>query len=67
MVGSGGQGGGLLRIDYDEPGGDDEDRLNRMTRNAFFKVFDENDIAFLYDPADDSRFSKFVAEESANS
>ena len=62
-----GRGGGLLRIDYDEPGGNDDDRLHRITWNAFFEIFDENDIAFLYDPDGESRFSKFVAKESAAS
>lgn len=62
-----GGGGGLLRIDYDEPGGNDDNRLHRITWDAFFKIFDQNDIAFLYDPEGDSRFSKFVAKESASS
>jgi hypothetical protein len=57
---------GLLRIDYDEPGGNDDDRLHRITWNEFFDVFDKNDIAFLYDPEGESRFSKFVQKESAN-
>jgi hypothetical protein len=60
-------GGGLLRIDYDEPGGNDDDRLHRITWNEFFEIFDKNDIAFLYDPDGDSRFSKFVEKTSANS
>jgi hypothetical protein len=62
-----GGGGGLLRIDYDEPGGNDDDRLHRITWDEFFKIFDENDIAFLYDPDGDSRFSKFVSKERADS
>jgi hypothetical protein len=57
---------GLLRIDYDEPGGNDDDRLHRITWNEFFEIFDRNDIAFLYDPEGDSRFSKFVQKESAD-
>jgi hypothetical protein len=61
-----GRGGGLLRIDYDEPGGNDDDRLHRITWNEFFEIFDKNGIAFLYDPESDSRFSKFVEKESAN-
>lgn len=60
-------GGGLLRIDYDEPGGNDDDRLHRISWNEFFKIFDANDIALLYDPEGDSRFSKFVAREPAES
>jgi hypothetical protein len=59
--------GGLLRIDYDEPGGNDDDRLRRIDWNEFFDIFDKNDVAFLYDPDGDSRFSKFVQKESANS
>jgi hypothetical protein len=61
------RGGGLLRIDYDEPGGNDDDRLHRITWDEFFKIFDENDIALLYDPEGDSRFSKFVSKERADS
>ena len=62
-----GKGGGLLRIDYDEPGGNDDDRLHRISWNEFFDILDKNGIAFLYDPEGDSRFSKFVQNESANS
>ena len=58
---------GLLRIDYDEPGGNDDDRLHRITWNEFFDIFDKNGIAFLYDADGESRFSKFVQKESANS
>jgi hypothetical protein len=57
--------GGLLRIDYDEPGGNDDTRLRRIGWDEFFRTFDENELAFLYDPSSDSRFSKFVAKESA--
>jgi hypothetical protein len=60
-------GGGLLRIDYDEPGGNDDDRLHRISWNEFFDIFDKNDLAFLHDPEGESRFSKFVAKESASS
>ena len=59
-------GGGLLRIDYDEPGGNDDDRLHRITWTEFFDIFDKNDLAFLHDPEGESRFSKFVAKESAD-
>lgn len=61
------RGSGLLRIDYDEPGGNEDDRLHRITWDEFFRIFDQNDIAFLHDPSSDSRFSKFVAKESARS
>lgn len=58
--------GGLLRIDYDEPGGNNDSRLHRMTWGEFFKIFDRNDLAFCYDPGSDSRFSRFVEKESAD-
>lgn len=38
----------------------------RISRDEFFKSFDQNELAFLYDPDGDSRFSKFVEKESAN-
>jgi hypothetical protein len=60
-------GSGLLRIDYDEPGGNDDNRLHRITWDEFFRLFDANDIAFLHDPEGDSRFSKFVSKERAGS
>lgn len=62
-----GQPGGLLRIDYDEPGGNDDSRLHRISWQEFFATFDKNDLAFLYDPDSDSRFSKFVEKQSADS
>mgnify|MGYP001547167584 CR=1 FL=1 len=62
-----GRSGGLLRIDYDEPGGNDDTRLHRISWEEFFRTFDESGIAFLHDPDSDSRFSKFVQKESANS
>jgi hypothetical protein len=61
-----GREGGLLRIDYGEPGGNDDDRLHRITWDEFFRIFDDNDIAFLHDAERDSRFSKFVSKESAD-
>jgi hypothetical protein len=61
-----GRDGGLLRIDYDEPSGNDDDQLHRITWNEFFRIFDDNAIAFLHDPEDDSRFSKFVQKEPAD-
>ena len=61
------RGGGLLRIDFDEPGGNDDSRLHRISWDEFFKILDENDLVFLHDPDSDSRFSKFVAKESTES
>lgn len=60
-----GREGGLLRIDFDDPGGDDDDRLERIEWDRFFEIFDDNDLAFLRSEGD-SRFNKFVAKESAD-
>ena len=55
-------GSALLRIDY--PGFSGEDRLEEITWDEFFDIFDENNLAFLHqDQTADgelSRFSKFV-------
>jgi hypothetical protein len=52
--------GGILRIDFGEP----EESLEEISWDEFFKVFDENRLAFLHqDETQDgktSRFSKFV-------
>ena len=52
--------GGILRIDFGEP----EDNLKEISWDEFFKIFDENKLAFLYqDKTADggkSRFNKFV-------
>jgi hypothetical protein len=53
--------GGILRIDFDEP----EAKLEEISWDEFFRIFDENRLAFLYQDKTDggrtSRFSKFVA------
>jgi len=52
----------LLRIDY--PGFSGEDTLEPIEWDEFFEIFDENNLAFLYQEktADggQSRFSKFI-------
>ena len=52
--------GGILRIDFGEP----EANLKEISWDEFFKIFDENKLAFLYqdETADGgkSRFNKFV-------
>jgi hypothetical protein len=58
-------GGGLLRIDFDEPGGDGDERLERIGWDEFFRVFDKNEVVFLRDEEGSSRFNKFVAKEAA--
>ena len=62
-----GREGGLLRIDFDEPGGNDDTGLHRISWEEFFEVFDKNDLAFLRQEEGDSRFNKFVERESASS
>ena len=52
----------LLRIDY--PGFSGEDTLEQIEWDEFFEIFDNNELAFLYQEATEdggkSRFSKFV-------
>jgi hypothetical protein len=59
MVDTGGK-GGILRIDFGEP----EDNLKEISWDEFFKIFDENKLAFLYQDETSkggkSRFNKFV-------
>jgi hypothetical protein len=60
-------GSALLRIDY--PGFSGEDRLTEITWDEFFEIFDENNLAFLYQETTEdggqSRFSKFVDRSRA--
>ena len=53
----------LLRIDFAEP----SENLEEVPWEEFFKIFDENNLEFLYqkETADgkESRFFKFVANE----
>ena len=57
---------GLLRIDY--PGFTGEDTLEPITWKEFFKAFDENKLAFLYQEetkdGKESRFSKLIDRDS---
>jgi hypothetical protein len=61
-------GSALLRIDY--PGFSGEDRLEKVTWEEFFEIFDENKLAFLYQDetasGEESRFSKFVERGRAD-
>ena len=58
---SGGEDAGILRIDF--PGGK-EDRLEEISWDDWFKKFDEESLAFLYQEqvksGDESRFFKLV-------
>ncbi|MBB3236516.1 hypothetical protein [Phyllobacterium endophyticum] len=57
--------GGILRIDFGKP----EENLEKISWDDFFEVFDDRQLAFLYqDKTSDgkpSRFNKFVAREGA--
>lgn len=57
---------GLLRIDFPDTSRDDE--LSTVAWDEFFKTFDENDLAFLYQEQTSSgktsRFCKFVTRGS---
>ena len=55
--------GGLLRIDF----GEKEEEFEEIEWEEFFKIFDQNKLAFLYQEktkeGEISRFSKFVERE----
>lgn len=55
--------GGLLRIDFGEP----EENLEKIEWDEFFRIFDENDLKFLYQEmtkdGGTSRFNKFVNKD----
>jgi hypothetical protein len=48
--------GGILRIDFGEP----EDSLEPVEWDEFFRIFDENKLAFLRQDEGQSRFNKFI-------
>lgn len=57
-------GGGLLRINFP---GYAEDNLKNISWEEFFRIFDENNLQFLYqeetNDGGESRFFKFVSNE----
>lgn len=62
------KGTNLLRIDY--PGFSGEETLETIDWNEFFRIFDENNLVFLYQEktkdGGESRFSKFVDRDSVD-
>lgn len=50
--------GGLLRIDFGEP----EERLEQVSWDQWFQVFDDRGLTFLYQDAADSTFNKLIDE-----
>jgi len=55
---------GILRINFEEPGGDDDAGLEEISWDEWLQAFDENNLAFLYEPDDDSRFNKLISRDS---
>src|SRR5215211_6591801 len=45
-TGNGGD-AGILRINFEEPGGDDDEGLAEISWDEWFRAFDENGLAFL--------------------
>lgn len=58
------KGGGLLRINFP---GYAEDNLKNISWEEFFRIFDENNLQFLYQEetkdGGESRFFKFVGDD----
>ena len=52
---------GILRIDFDEPGGDDDDRLEEISWEDWFEAFEANNLALVYQDEGESRFNKLVS------
>lgn len=58
-----GRGGpGILRIDF--PGFSGDDALAEISWDEFFRAFDANGLAFVYQDDPESRFGKLVDRES---
>jgi len=57
----GGQGQGVLRIDF--PGFSGEGTLQELSWDEWFRIFDEQDLAFLYQDKQNSRFNKLVSRD----
>jgi hemerythrin superfamily protein len=55
---------GILRIDF--PGYSGRQSLEQLSWDEFFDAFEENELAFLYQDEEGSRFSKFVSRDSAD-
>ncbi|MEI4469694.1 hypothetical protein [Frigidibacter sp. MR17.24] len=59
----------ILRIDFTDPGGEAEDGLEAIDWDAFFRIFDDRGLEFLYQDmtssGDESRFCKFVLPDQS--
>jgi len=54
----------MLRIDF--PGYSGEGKLEEISWDEFFKGFEDNGLAFLYEEDKNSRFSKLIQREGAS-
>lgn len=55
----------LLRIAFPDNKYSDSDHLEEISWEEFFKVFDENKLALLYQPEDDDKlFTKLVNRDN---
>lgn len=65
-VASTGDEGGILRVDFNEP----EESLEPISWDEFFDIFDDRELAFLYQDrtsdGGESRFFKFVRRSAEN-
>jgi hypothetical protein len=50
---------GILRIDFDAP----NESLEPISWEEFYRTFDKQKLALLYQDEDDSRFQKFVERD----
>jgi hypothetical protein len=54
----------ILRIDFDDPDGRNDEHLRPVTWDEFFRVFDDRGLEFLYQErthdGKTSRYNKFV-------
>src|SRR5690606_37880426 len=53
---------GILRIDF--PGFSGKQTLEQISWEQFFDAFEDNQLAFLYEDAKNSRFSKLVSRDA---
>ena len=56
-----GNSAGVLRIHF--PKASSDNKFKEISWEEFFKQFEDNDLAFLYQDKDDSTFHKFVSRE----
>jgi hypothetical protein len=59
---------GILRINFDDPGGDDDEGLEEISWDEWFQAFDANGLALIYQEqtaeGEESRFNKLVSRDS---